>query len=105
MSRITKCKKILTDMDKNTEIIQVDRQLFDEMAETLRRINSQFTQKEISTNVYMTMNELKDYLNLSDVTIYRYIKEFGLPTIKFGNQRRFVKSDIDAWIISHKING
>jgi excisionase family DNA binding protein len=52
---------------------------------------------------YLSMEDLKKYLNLSDVTIYRFMKWRDLPTVKLGNQRRFIKADIDAWVKKQNI--
>jgi excisionase family DNA binding protein len=87
-----------------SEFVTIEKPVFDKLIQTLDRINAQLIGNQIESPTYLTMEELRKYLNLSDVTIYRYIREFNLPTLKFGNQRRFIKSEIDAWVESQKIN-
>ena len=44
----------------------------------------------------LTTKELADYLKLTDVTLYKYIKEGKIPGHRVGNRWRFDKEEIDA---------
>lgn len=48
----------------------------------------------------MTIKEVADYLRMSEFSIYRLLKEDGIPGFKVRGQWRFKKSLIDRWIES-----
>lgn len=48
----------------------------------------------------MTVRELSDYLRLDRMTIYKMLKEGGIPASRIGHQWRFFQEDIDKWIRS-----
>lgn len=87
--------------------------ILDRLIAQLDRINVYLEPKNVpdksaldkigSSRTYLSMDELSNYLQLSDVTIYRYIKEYDLPSVKFGSQRRFIKTEIDTWVLDQKI--
>ena len=43
----------------------------------------------------LTVKELAEYLKLTNVTIYKYLKEGKLPAHRIGNRWRFDKDQID----------
>ena len=51
----------------------------------------------------MTVKELSEYLRLDRMTIYKMLKEGGIPASRIGRQWRFFRSDIDEWIRSLRI--
>jgi excisionase family DNA binding protein len=46
----------------------------------------------------MTIEELAKYLRLHKSTVYRMVRQGEIPSSKIGNQWRFRKDVIDAWI-------
>tara|TARA_B100000745_G_scaffold278954_1_gene210234 strand:+ start:314 stop:490 length:177 start_codon:yes stop_codon:yes gene_type:complete len=46
----------------------------------------------------MTIEEVADYLRIKKRTVYEWIKNKKIPTIKMVGQWRFKKSKIDAWL-------
>jgi excisionase family DNA binding protein len=50
----------------------------------------------------MTLEEMADYLRLSNDTIYRMANNGTIPASKVGNQWRFRKEDVDAWLEANK---
>jgi excisionase family DNA binding protein len=46
----------------------------------------------------MTIKQLAGYLNLNERTVLRLVTDGGLPGVKVGNQWRFRKAMIDAWL-------
>lgn len=46
----------------------------------------------------LTVDDLAGYLQLSTKTIYRMLRRGQLPCYRVGNQWRFRKSTIDAWL-------
>jgi len=46
----------------------------------------------------MTLQEVAEYLKLSERTIYGYAQRGILPGIKIGSAWRFRKTDLDTWI-------
>jgi excisionase family DNA binding protein len=46
----------------------------------------------------MTVRQLAAYLNLNERTVLKLVSEGGLPGVKIGNQWRFRKAMLDAWL-------
>src|SRR5258708_8869899 len=46
----------------------------------------------------MTVRQLADYLNLNERTVLKLVSEGELPGVKIGNQWRFRKAMLDAWL-------
>ena len=46
----------------------------------------------------MTVDEVADYLRVTEKTIYRLLKRGKIPATKVGNQWRFDKTLIDEWL-------
>jgi len=46
----------------------------------------------------MTVEEVADYLRVTEKTIYRLLERSGIPAAKVGHQWRFDKTSIDEWI-------
>lgn len=51
-----------------------------------------------STDRLMTVRQLADYLNLNERTVLKLVSEGELPGVKIGNQWRFRKAMLDAWL-------
>lgn len=85
-------------MAQNQEILVIPRQEFDKLFKLLDDISKRLSGNAKQDAVYMTMEELCECLQMSEVTVYKYIRERGLPTIKIGTHRRFIKEKIDKWI-------
>ena len=49
-------------------------------------------------NVFLTTEEVLDYLQVNLRTIYRLIKAGKIPAVRVGRQWRFRKRDIDTWL-------
>jgi len=50
----------------------------------------------------MTLEEVAVYLRLSKDTIYRMTHAGRIPASKVGNQWRFRRDDVDAWLEKNK---
>lgn len=50
------------------------------------------------TDRLMTVRQLADYLNLNERTVLKLVSEGELPGVKIGNQWRFRKAMLDAWL-------
>ena len=48
--------------------------------------------------MWMTMEEIAEYLKVSKETIYKMAQKGQLPGTKVGNQWRFNKQIVDAWM-------
>src|SRR5208337_4239854 len=46
----------------------------------------------------MTVRQLAAYLNLNERTVLKLVSEGELPGVKIGNQWRFRKAMLDAWL-------
>jgi excisionase family DNA binding protein len=46
----------------------------------------------------MTIEELERYLRFTRKTIYKLLKNGGIPAVKIGNKWRFDKEAIDKWL-------
>jgi excisionase family DNA binding protein len=47
----------------------------------------------------LTAKEASKYLKISPRTLYRHIKEYQIPALKLGREWRFIKSELDKWLI------
>jgi excisionase family DNA binding protein len=53
-------------------------------------------------DVFLTTEEVLEYLQVNLRTIYRLIKAGRIPAVRVGRQWRFRKRDIDAWLDSQR---
>jgi excisionase family DNA binding protein len=49
-------------------------------------------------DVWLTTEEVAAYLRVTQKTVLHHHKESGLPAGRVGNQFRFRKADVDAWV-------
>ncbi len=61
----------------------------------------QFQQEPVTLERLLTVKDIADLLQLSQVKVYRMISDHGLPSIKIGGSRRFRPSEVYAWIEQH----
>lgn len=54
---------------------------------------------------FLTVAEISEMLRLSELTIYKYIKEGRLSAFEFGGHYRISKSSLDDFIENHKFEG
>jgi excisionase family DNA binding protein len=54
----------------------------------------------MTTDRWLTLDELAGYLKLSRSKLYRMAQEGGLPASKIGSQWRFDRLEIDGWMKS-----
>jgi excisionase family DNA binding protein len=52
----------------------------------------------------MTIEELSKYLRFHKSTVYRMVRQGEIPSSKIGNQWRFRKDVIDAWLSKKEKN-
>jgi len=50
--------------------------------------------------VWLTLEELADYLKKGRSTLYRMARAGQIPAQKFGRNWRFDRDEVDAWIKS-----
>lgn len=55
--------------------------------------------------VFLTTEEVLEYLQVNLRTVYRLIKGGKIPAVRVGRQWRFRKRDIDAWLDSQRTAG
>ena len=56
-------------------------------------------------DVFLTTEEVLEYLQVNLRTVYRLIKAGKIPAVRVGRQWRFRKRDIDAWLDSQHPRG
>jgi excisionase family DNA binding protein len=49
----------------------------------------------------LTTDQVARYLKVDKFTVYRLVAQKKLPAFKVGNQWRFRKKMIDAWLLRH----
>jgi excisionase family DNA binding protein len=54
--------------------------------------------KDKAMNEILTLDEMKKYLRVHEMTLYRWVKNGIVPGFKVGGRWRFKKSEVDAWI-------
>ncbi len=55
--------------------------------------------------VFLTTDEVLEYLQVNLRTVYRLIKAGKIPAVRVGRQWRFRKRDIDAWLDGQRSGG
>ena len=55
--------------------------------------------------VFLTTEEVLEYLQVNLRTVYRLIKAGKIPAVRVGRQWRFRKRDIDAWLDAQRPRG
>jgi excisionase family DNA binding protein len=55
--------------------------------------------------VFLTTEEVLEYLQVNLRTVYRLIKAGKIPAVRVGRQWRFRKRDIDSWLDSQRPRG
>lgn len=54
---------------------------------------------------FLTVQEVADFLRLSVLTIYKYIKEGDLEAVEFGGHYRVDKASLETFITEHRVGG
>lgn len=52
----------------------------------------------------LTVEDVTQLFNVSEKTIYRWIRSNGLPAFRVNNQYRFNRTDLLEWAASHRVN-
>jgi len=69
--------------------------IFKDMSNVIRKITEKSREPE---DRLMTVRQLAAYLNLNERTVLKLVSEGELPGVKIGNQWRFRKAMLDAWL-------
>jgi excisionase family DNA binding protein len=54
---------------------------------------------KISHEEVLTTKEASKYLKIAPRTLYRHIREHNIPAFKLGRDWRFIKSELDRWLM------
>ncbi len=57
----------------------------------------------LSNSEFLTVQEVAEFLRLSVLTIYKYIREEKLQAIEFGGHYRVQKDSLNEFIELHKV--
>src|SRR5919198_490845 len=68
-------------------------------------LDSRLTRHLPTDEVFLTTEEVLEYLQVNLRTVYRLIKAGKIPAVRVGRQWRFRKRDIDAWLDSQRPRG
>ncbi len=58
-----------------------------------------------SDEIFLTTEEVLEYLQVNLRTVYRLIKAGKIPAVRVGRQWRFRKRDIDSWLDTQRPRG
>lgn len=56
----------------------------------------------MTTDQYYTIEEVAEMLKVVYLTVYRWIQDNKLPSVKAGKQYRIKKNDLDNFLNSYK---
>jgi len=59
-------------------------------------------QSELNMDKRLTLEQIAEYLQMSESSIYKMAQTSKIPAYKVGRQWRFKKEEIDRWIIHKK---
>jgi excisionase family DNA binding protein len=54
---------------------------------------------KIAREELLTAKEACEYLKVAPRTLYRHIREHQIPALKLGREWRFIKSELDKWLM------
>jgi len=54
----------------------------------------------METNRFLNVQELKDYIHVSESYVYKKVMKNQIPHIKLGTRTLFERNQIDAWVIN-----
>jgi excisionase family DNA binding protein len=47
---------------------------------------------------WLSMNEIRKYLGVSNDTVYKWINKHGMPALRIGRLWKFKKDEVDEWV-------
>jgi excisionase family DNA binding protein len=63
------------------------------------------TNRPTTDDVFLTTEEVLEYLQVNLRTVYRLIKAGKIPAVRVGRQWRFRRVDLDAWLQNQRTTG
>ncbi len=57
-----------------------------------------------SSQRLLTLEQVAEYLNVNKFTVYRLVAQKELPAFKVGNQWRFKRQLVEAWLAKNAKN-
>ena len=57
-----------------------------------------------SSERLLTLEQVAEYLNVNKFTVYRLVAQKELPAFKVGNQWRFKRKLVEAWLAKNAKN-
>ena len=54
----------------------------------------------METNRFLNVQDLKEYIHVSESYVYKKVMKNQIPYIKLGTRTLFEKNQIDAWVIN-----
>lgn len=59
--------------------------------------------QEKGSETLMTVEQVASYLQLNKLTVYKYIREGGLPAVKLGRSFRVLRVDVERFLEAHRV--
>ena len=54
----------------------------------------------METNRFLNVQDLKEYIHVSESYVYKKVSKNQIPHIKLGSRTLFERNQIDAWVIN-----
>ncbi len=54
----------------------------------------------METNRFLNVQDLKEYIHVSESYVYKKVMKNQIPYIKLGTRTLFDRNQIDAWVIN-----
>lgn len=64
---------------------------------------SQVQEDSLAHNELMTIKEVADFLRISTISAYSWVREGKLPAIRIGKEWRVRSRDLDEWLEVRRI--
>lgn len=69
----------------------------------IKRVKLSRLEQKLRKNRLLTVKELAEYLDISELTVYRLAEKGKLPGVKIGRALRFRKARVNEWIRKREI--
>lgn len=88
---------------KNLNPFDVIEERLVSLAQAIDTLTDYLANERNTTDKPLSLNEATHYLDISKATLYLLTSKREIPHLKRGQKLYFLKTDLDQWLLSHRI--